>query len=149
MKYNFDASKFEKQKRNFAKWEKIGDSYVGVYVEREVRTNTLRQPNCLQAVYHLITPEGEDLYISGRSSKQPDGVQVIGGLEKAEIGRAVRVVYTKDLPSKRAGYQAAKIIDTEDGEFMPDVLADFQAKKAAADFGGKVVEPVDVESIPM
>lgn len=98
---------FTESKAKFAKWENVGDTVQGLYVERKLIDNRMKEPTVKQALYRLLQDDGSLIYVAGRGQSDP---QVIGGMEDVKIGERVILRFTEELPSKKAGFKGTKVI---------------------------------------
>lgn len=140
-------------KTPFAKWDKVGKSYIGVFVQREIVPNNLPgKEGTNQAIYYLAdavekyvdqpsTPiEGGVLKISGRGVRNPS---VIPQLETCHPGHLVKIEYTEEMKSKRAGFSGAKILKVYRKKDMhPEVVAKFKGE--VFDERDELASPEDV-----
>lgn len=115
-------------KPNFQKWANVGDSCQGVYVDRRVQDSTLTEGQ--QAIYTLMQEDGSLLMVGGRAGKP---VKVIGSLETCKLGQFVGIRYEANIPSKKAGFNATKVIKVYACKMMPEKLAEYRGVDVAAD----------------
>lgn len=121
----FDESNAYKPKD--AKWEKPGQSYRGVLVEKRVAPGGgLSEVKGVKEkmVYSLLQDDGEIVRVWGRSGVPR---QVIPGLERAKLGQEVGLRYEKDLPSAQKGYHPTKVIRVYLGQMRPEALDAYHA----------------------
>ena len=115
-------------KANFWKLDKPGSSIKGVYVEKHLSINRLKQPNCKQQVYTIMQDDGIPIMISGRGNNDP---QVLAGLEACKLGQYVGIKYVEDRASTTPGMHDAKIIRVyTNGQMRQDVLDKFNGVEA-------------------
>ena len=106
-------------KSNFVRWEKIGQTVQGVYVEKKIMNNVLR-PGTRQTIYILIQDDGSQINISGRGNQDPT---IIPGLEAARFGEFLGLKFEGLKESSKPGMQPAKIIKVYNAhEVKEDVL---------------------------
>lgn len=108
-------------KPNFWKLEHIGDRISGVFVDKQVRDNTLKDPPVKQVIYSILQNDGTIIYVGGRSGNP----QVVSGLEQCKLGQEVGLEYEKDLPPQKKGMQPAKILKVFKGPMKPEALQGF------------------------
>ena len=138
----YDEKDMEEVKVPFAKWEKPGRAYRGVYVQREIVPSNLpgEGGNTQQAIYYLADAEVRDdikakwqpvdggiMKISGRGKRNP---KVIPALENnlIKLGQVVMLEFTEEMQAKKPGMNAAKVIKVKTNRQMfHDVLAKYQS----------------------
>jgi len=84
-----------------------GAKCAGVYVGKKTIDNTMKQPACKQNIYTLLQDDGTTINVGGRGGQDP---QVLAGLENCKLGQKVIVEHTENIPPKKAGYQAVKVV---------------------------------------
>ena len=77
----------------------------------------------MQKVYTIKTEEGEEYKIGSRGSRFD--VQMRGVL----VGQYVGFLYTEDIPSKKKGYSAFKLIKVYPGQMNPDYVSSAVAEE--------------------
>ena len=127
----------------YASWDKVGKSYKGVYVLREVVPNSLKVGE-QQVNYTLAEAtervdekseakpvEGSILKVSGRGSRNP---AVLPQLELCKLGQVVAIKYVEQRKPNKPGHDGAKIIRVyTKGEMKPEVLAEFNGEEEVSD----------------
>ncbi len=138
---NNEPTNWEEVKSNFFRLTKVGDECEGVLVDRKIVDNNLKAGS-KQAIYELIQSDGNPIFIGGRGGEP----SVIGGLEQAALGEKVKLVYAEERPSKKAGFNATKVLKvfrTADRKLHTDVLEKYRNK--GADSGFVLPENFDVK----
>lgn len=103
-------------KANWAKFEKVGDSYTGVYVKKEQKVNTLKGDGSMQTIYTLVQEDGSELKVGGPGGRD------LGQFNNLKFGAFVGVKYVADIPAKKAGYRPSKQVTVfSGGEMRPEV----------------------------
>lgn len=110
MSYDFDTELDRAEKHNdalngakWAKFETIGDSVQGTYIDRHEAVSPSGQN---QIVFVLKTAEGP--VNVGRSTKDSRVHRV---MDEAKYGQVVRFKYTELVPHKTKGFNAIKVIE--------------------------------------
>lgn len=114
-----------------AKFEKVGDAYTGVYVDKRIIDDKMKDvPGAKVTIYNLLTDSGEVVTIWGKFGNP----RVLPGLEQAKFGQYVGVKFVKEIPSTKKGKQNAKVLKVySQGEMRMDMLEAYRAGKLGMD----------------
>jgi len=132
-----------------AKFDKVGDSYTGVYVDKRVIDDKMKDtPGAKVTIYNLLTDDGQVITVWGKFGNP----RVLPGLEQARFGQYVGVKFVKEIPSSGRGKQPAKVLKVySQGEMKMDMLEAYRAGKIGmiADGGDTDTEvPFEGNTLP-
>lgn len=122
----------------YAKFVNVGDSVRGVYVDRAVMQNTLK--NCINAVYSLVQDNGDVILVQGKVPVQGKEERVMPELENLPFGTEVGVQFTETRPTKKGN--DLKVLKVFRGQFKPDVLAQYKGQPVKLTNDDTLVEDI-------
>jgi len=109
--------------QNWAKWDEVGKTYTGVYVDKEQRPNTLKGDGSMQTIYTLIQEDGSPLKLGGPGGRD------LGQFNAIKFGTFVGVKFVAEIPPKKAGYNPSKQITVfSQGEMKLEVLDEYKGE---------------------
>jgi len=91
-------------KSNWAKWDKVGNTYEGVYVAREQRENTLKGDGSMQTIYTLVQEDESTIKVGGPGGRD------LSQLHELPFGAYVGIKYMADIEPKKPGYNPSKSV---------------------------------------
>lgn len=103
---------------NWGKWDEIGKSYKGVYVEHREEPSDLSATG-KQHVYVLVQDDGSAIWIPAPGARELKPMQTI------PLGAVVGFKFEKELEPQKKGYNKTKQI----GVYWPGRKVDMEALK--------------------
>lgn len=113
----------------FIKWETVGQTIEGTLMKREKQESRLN-PGKFQMIYTILLADGTQVRFS--KGNIGDKSDISPRIERLKIGQYLRLIYAKEIPSPKKGYQPFKAITVQTNGLMNEAWLNAQQLDVAA-----------------